>query len=315
MYDEQLAEEILAKLAAAYPAKLRFADLRSSLPSYRSADDRALLATIEALDAEGRATCVGLRDGFSGRLTVAENIALSATEWEARRPPRPTDPYPDSAEEILKQIDYWASRQGEGDPDSRWGVQVRDRLKQLRFQAQKGAAARVLSGSDESRDTVTEIYDRAQFDRDLPRILAEGESGSVPLSLAMADLDKFKAVNDGQGHQAGDRALRTAARAIAAACAGKGRVYRYGGDEFVVLFPNFEEAEAAPVAERARRAVKRDCGGKITVSVGVASLQPSADAASLLKAADDAMYAAKGAGGNRVEFARRAAGGGEAAPT
>jgi hypothetical protein len=98
VYDEQLAEEILAKLAAAYPAKLRFADLRSSLPSYRSADDRALLAAIEALVADGDVTCVGLRDGFSGRIEVAENIALSATEWEARRPPRPTDPYPDSAE-------------------------------------------------------------------------------------------------------------------------------------------------------------------------------------------------------------------------
>ncbi len=316
MYDEQLAEEILAKLAAAYPAKLRFADLRSSLPSYRSADDRALLATIEALDAEGRATCVGLRDGFSGRLTVAENIALSATEWEARRPPRPTDPYPDSAEEILKQIDYWASRQGEGDPDSRWGVQVRNRLDHLhlRFLAQKGAAARAPSGSEESRDAVTGIYDRAQFELDLPRAVAEGERGPAPLCLAMADLDKFKAVNDGQGHQAGDRALRTAAQAIAAACAGKGRVYRYGGDEFAILFPNFEEAEAAPVAERARRTVERDCGGKITVSVGVASLQPSADAASLFKAADDAMYAAKGAGRNRVEFAQRAAGSAEPGP-
>ncbi len=314
MYDEQLAEEILAKLATAYPAKLRFADLRSSLPGYRSAGDTDLLAAIEALVANGDVTCVGLRDGFSGRLTAAENIALSATEWEARRPPRPTDPYPDSAEEILKEISYWASRQGEGDPGSQWEGQVRNRLDQLRFLAENGATARAPSGSEESRDAVTGIYDRAQFELDLPRAVAEGKRGPAPLCLAVADLDNFKAVNDGEGHQAGDRALRTAAQAIAAACAGKGRVYRYGGDEFVILFPNFEEAEAAPVAERARRTVERDCGGKITVSVGVASLQPSADAASLFKAADDAMYAAKGAGRNRVEFAQRAAGSAEPGP-
>ncbi len=161
---------------------------------------------------------------------------------------------------------------------------------------------------------VTEIYDRAQFELDLPRAVAEGERGPAPLCLAMADLDNFKAVNDGEGHQAGDRALRTAAQAIATACAGKGRVYRYGGDEFVVLFANFEEAEAAPVAERARRTVERDCAGTVTASIGVASLQPSADAASVFKAADEALYVAKGTGGNRVEFAQRAAGGGKAAP-
>ncbi len=303
MYDEQLAEEILAKLAAAHPGKERFADLRASLPSYGAAADAAFLTAIEALEADGRVTCVGRRDGLSGRLEVAENIALSATERSARRPPRPTDPYPDSAEEVLKDIRYWASRQGEGQPGSQWEEQVRNRLDQLRFLAQHGATARAPGGSEESRDAVTGIRGRAQFDRDLPRTIAESQRGPVPLCLAMADLDHFKGVNDGGGHQA-----------IAAACAEKEMGYRYSGDEFTILLPNFEQAEAGPVAERARRALERACGGAITASVGVASHRPTEGAESLLKAADDAMYAAKRAGGNRVEFAQRTEGGAEPGP-
>jgi diguanylate cyclase (GGDEF)-like protein len=130
------------------------------------------------------------------------------------------------------------------------------------------------------------------------------ESGGM-VSVLFIDLDDFKRVNDTQGHAAGDECLEAVVKITAEAVFHKGKLYRCGGDEFVVLLPNFEVSEATATAERIREAIGRAnlvSGVGVTASVGVASCCQSGQwtAASLVDAADQAMYRSKGAGRNRV---------------
>ena len=128
------------------------------------------------------------------------------------------------------------------------------------------------------------------------------------LSLIMIDVDHFKAVNDTYGHPAGDAVLRGLAATLAATFREVDLVARIGGEEFVVLLPSAELAGAAAVADRVRRKIEAqviDAAGvplRCTVSAGVATMSADvADLAGLMKRADQALYAAKGSGRNRVE--------------
>ena len=134
-----------------------------------------------------------------------------------------------------------------------------------------------------------------------------------PLSLALVDIDHFKKLNDLRGHLAGDGALRAIAQRVKDSVRAIDVVARYGGEEFVVLMTETELAEALLVAQRVCRCAAESpvSGGGVpvatTVSVGVAGI--SAECASLedlLKCADQALYAAKSAGRNRVEVYRPA---------
>ena len=117
--------------------------------------------------------------------------------------------------------------------------------------------------------------------------------------LLFIDLDNFKSVNDRMGHDEGDRCLEQVAQIISAAVLHKGRPYRYAsGDEFMVVLPNVEEAEAVATAERIRRSLDEENPGgavKVTASIGVLvdveKVYESAEEA--LRAADKAMYEAK----------------------
>jgi diguanylate cyclase (GGDEF)-like protein len=125
------------------------------------------------------------------------------------------------------------------------------------------------------------------------------------VSVLFIDLDEFKRVNDTQGHAVGDECLEAVVKITAEAIFHKGKLYRWGGDEFVVVLPNFEVSEATATAERIRQAIARAnlvSGVGVTASVGVASCCESGGwtAASLLDAADQAMYRSKDAGRNRV---------------
>jgi diguanylate cyclase (GGDEF)-like protein len=124
------------------------------------------------------------------------------------------------------------------------------------------------------------------------------------IAILFIDLDNFKSVNDRQGHLAGDKCLEGVATAICAAVLEKGRVYRYGGDEFAIVLRNFTIDEAVATAERIREAIDSSSEGKditITASIGVATTdQILQDPESLIDAADKAMYASKHIGGNAV---------------
>ncbi|GGA81672.1 GGDEF domain-containing protein [Arenimonas soli] len=156
-------------------------------------------------------------------------------------------------------------------------------------------------------DSLTALPNRRAFDDDLAQLLAHPEPLSG-LALGMLDVDYFKPYNDTLGHEAGDQALRKVADVLAGQVRRDVRCYRYGGEEFALVFT----AIAVPHAERILRRILEDIVGAaiehpasplgvVTVSAGLAkSYDPDVDAASLVRAADRQLYAAKASGRNRV---------------
>lgn len=158
-------------------------------------------------------------------------------------------------------------------------------------------------------DVLTGLLNHGTFGQQLDALVAAGE----PFSLVMLDLDRFKPVNDGMGHQAGDLLLRQVADAIVAASRESDRVFRYGGDEFAVLLPRTDGEQVGPIAERVRAAVKgvvgpgtvwRDRARSLEASAGTASFPADGQrAAEILLAADRSLFVAKRSGGARVASA------------
>jgi diguanylate cyclase (GGDEF)-like protein len=151
-------------------------------------------------------------------------------------------------------------------------------------------------------DEVTGLRNRGAFEQQVASMM--GDEKSRPMTLLMLDLDHFKPFNDRYGHPAGDALLRGVGRSIGAAVRARELVFRYGGDEFVVLLPGISEDSGVQVAERIRAAVAASAsvtGVPITASVGaVCQVAPGGTRDSLVAAADAALYRAKSAGGDQV---------------
>ena len=167
------------------------------------------------------------------------------------------------------------------------------------------------------RDGLTGVYNRRFLAEFLPRQILLGARAGQPLSALMIDIDHFKSFNDTYGHEAGDRVLVAFVRALQTQIRASDVLVRYGGEEFLVLLPDTATEGAALVAERMRAAVEAlplgsiglPRGVAIRTSIGVASLPESAiDEETLLRAADGALFRAKGEGRNRVVVAERADG-------
>jgi diguanylate cyclase (GGDEF)-like protein len=159
----------------------------------------------------------------------------------------------------------------------------------------------------ESReDALTGIANRRHFMQRLAAELEVAHAVGQPLALAIADLDRFKVVNDDLGHRVGDEALRQSAAVMNQLCQGTNLVARIGGEEFALLLPGMTHTSAAVFCERLRASIEtHDWGGvhpdlRVTVSIGVALWDGRVDGAALLEAADAQLYAAKRAGRNRV---------------
>ncbi len=152
-------------------------------------------------------------------------------------------------------------------------------------------------------DGPTGLLRREVFDRDVTEMAEDLTSNRLPLALIMVDIDHFKEVNDTYGHPKGDAVLKGVAERVASAAKGKGRVYRYGGDEMAVVLPNHASHEALALAERVRRALDSVpvADVKVTASFGVACIPDhGADPEQLKQAADRALYDAKERGRNCV---------------
>jgi diguanylate cyclase (GGDEF)-like protein len=163
-------------------------------------------------------------------------------------------------------------------------------------------------------DALTGLFNRAVFDAYLHEQLAACLRSHTPLSLVLIDIDHFKQINDRFGHPAGDQVLKALARCLGGIHRAKDRACRYGGEEFAVILPETDTAGARVVGERLREQMAgvehRLSGGialRVTASVGIATwlpafrgLQAWDSPAGLVAAADEALYAAKHAGRNRV---------------
>jgi diguanylate cyclase (GGDEF)-like protein len=155
------------------------------------------------------------------------------------------------------------------------------------------------------KDDVTGLYNRRFFSIRLEEEVSRYRRFNHPVSVLLIDLDGFKGVNDELGHAAGDETLRDMAEILMRHSRGINVICRYGGDEFAVLLVETPKAGARLYADRIRAVLSTHPfphGRKLTASFGIASLPEdvSPGAEELVRAADEALYAAKRAGKNRV---------------
>jgi diguanylate cyclase (GGDEF)-like protein len=161
-------------------------------------------------------------------------------------------------------------------------------------------------------DGLTGIHNRRWLDDTLHRMVGRYQGTGRSLSLSLIDIDHFKSFNDRFGHAAGDHVLTVVAAALAAHVRPTDLVARFGGEEFVLIFPDTDVERAAKVAERVRQAVSEQrlvmpdgtALPQVTISMGVTEITASQSVPDFLKVADMAMYEAKQSGRNRVVVAR-----------
>ena len=163
--------------------------------------------------------------------------------------------------------------------------------------------------SESLTDPLTQLANRKLFDTTLESAIADARARSEALSLMMTDIDHFKQFNDSFGHLTGDQVLRLVATSVRQNVKGLDTAARYGGEEFAIVLPNTVLRSAITVADHIRRAVmtkelmKRSTGehlGRVTISIGVATLHKTDTVQTLIERADGCLYAAKRHGRNRV---------------
>jgi two-component system, cell cycle response regulator len=162
-------------------------------------------------------------------------------------------------------------------------------------------------------DPLTQLGNRLRLREDLQILHARAQRHARPYSVAMGDLDHFKAYNDTYGHPQGDKALQQIAAILAADQRPGDASYRYGGEEFIILFPDEHLADAVVATNRLRATIEalaiphagNDPHGVLTISVGVATYEPgrNGSAATILELADRALYTAKQRGRNQIATA------------
>lgn len=184
-------------------------------------------------------------------------------------------------------------------------TELQETVKKLEFTRKR------LSQEEETArtDGLTGLYNRRGFDAELPNFMERARAIGGGLALIAMDLDKFKPVNDTMGHPAGDFVLRGVGKIMTEGVRKSDLPCRVGGDEFILLLADLDESSARERAEQVRSAVGRlahpgnEQGIQITSTMGGTMYRPGETAADLIQRADEALYAAKRAGRNRLGWA------------
>lgn len=216
------------------------------------------------------------------------------------------------------QVDIEAMNAGALDYLVKGEITPRSLERSLRYALKLGetlAALRQLA----TRDQLTGLLNRREFDRIMAEEAERSRRFGHPLALVMVDIDHFKAVNDTHGHLAGDAVLREVAKTLTAQLRTVDRVARIGGEEFALVLVQTGRSAATEVAQRVVKAVaaspvmiESGVSLKLTVSAGLAVLPEDVSWQELLiGAADRSLYAAKRGGRNRVMTHAELAGGGK----
>jgi diguanylate cyclase (GGDEF)-like protein len=184
------------------------------------------------------------------------------------------------------------------------------------LKARLGTGRRIITLQEQLRDlalrdALTGLSNRAAILAALEQELVRSRRAAAPLGILLADIDHFKHVNDSHGHLAGDAVLRAVSARLREVVRPYDAVGRFGGEEFLLVLPGCDSRTAATLAERLRCHVAvapvetEGVSIPVTLSLGVAAWAEGgpADSVALLRAADEALYRAKGAGRNRVALA------------
>jgi two-component system, cell cycle response regulator len=202
---------------------------------------------------------------------------------------------PFKAEELLARVDV--------------AMRLKRERDHLRTSANEARAQSELAQERAMTDALTGLLNRYGLQRVLSHEHAEARRYNRPLSSLMIDLDNFKTINDTHGHSAGDTALQQVASILTEVVRRSDMVFRYGGEEFLVLLPETDLEGAASLAEKIRAAAAARLFGDgarafhLTLSAGASSLSDGESGNDMIARADVALYQAKEQGRNRVETA------------
>jgi diguanylate cyclase len=222
--------------------------------------------------------------------------------------------------ELGKLSETFKSNQGKSDP-TQGETQVRMLIEQIMasnesLQIRLEAAERQLDKQTQQiecyltearTDGLTGLYNRRAFDKRLDELFAAYRNGGPSFVLVLVDIDKFKTINDNHGHQAGDQVLQQIAAALRSQLSGAMMVARFGGEEFAALVQGPLRV-AAKQMDEVRQVIGKeqmDAGEvalKVTISVGVSEPREDLVASPIVRRADEALYAAKNIGRNRVYY-------------
>lgn len=278
----ELGEADLEQIYDTYIAVSRIGERIDSVGSRVLGEIKQVMATIDA--AAGSAT------SYSKRLNLASESLAQANDGEALR--TVIEHLVQGAKEMERDNKTLEARLA----SSRQEIeQLQQNLETVRIES--------------LTDPLTTLANRKYFDAALAKGVDDAKQKLEPLSLLMLDIDHFKGFNDKYGHLIGDQVLRLVALSMKQNVKGQDVAARYGGEEFIVALPNTALQSAITVADHVRRAVmtkelmKRSSGerlGRVTISIGVATLRAGDTPQLLIDRADKCLYAAKRHGRNRV---------------
>jgi diguanylate cyclase len=235
----------------------------------------------------------------AGRDQSAYGTALSKASGELDRP--------DLSEERIKTLINHVVK-------ATHAMEARSKTLEMEVKASSSEVAQLRERLESVRrealtDPLTGIPNRKAFETEMERAMAHALETGDPMSLLLCDIDHFKQFNDTWGHQTGDQVLKLVANCISENVKGRDTAARFGGEEFAVVLPQTELADAVRLANQIRskvqskKLVKKSNGdilGVITISIGAAQYDMKEPADSIVQRADACLYAAKRGGRNRV---------------